>query len=122
MVFQVGIEMGIGNAKYPVLISTAAVPEMHQVRVSEDAVLFGASLNLEALSGHLGDAIASVSGDHRARIWRAVKEQLHWFASTPIRNAACLGGNLATASPISDVNPLLMASNTKVRWHTPLAC
>lgn len=34
---------------------------------------------------------------------------LRWFASTQIRNVACLGGNLATASPISDMNPLLAA-------------
>jgi xanthine dehydrogenase/oxidase len=32
---------------------------------------------------------------------------LRWFASSQIRNVACLGGNLVTASPISDMNPLL---------------
>ena len=36
---------------------------------------------------------------------------LRWFASTQIRNVACLGGNLATASPISDMNPLLASLN-----------
>ena len=43
------------------------------------------------------------------------------FIPMSTRNAACLGGNLATASPISDVNPLLMASNTKVRQQLNLA-
>lgn len=32
---------------------------------------------------------------------------LRWFASSQIRNVACLGGNLVTASPISDMNPML---------------
>lgn len=32
---------------------------------------------------------------------RAVVEQLRWFAGPPIRNAAALGGNICTASPIS---------------------
>ncbi|KAL4155217.1 hypothetical protein PRNP1_007330 [Phytophthora ramorum] len=36
---------------------------------------------------------------------------LKWFASTHIRNVACIGGNLVTASPISDMNPLLAAMN-----------
>lgn len=34
---------------------------------------------------------------------------LRWFASTQIRNVATLAGNVATASPISDMNPLLVA-------------
>lgn len=35
--------------------------------------------------------------------------QLRWFASNQIRNVASLAGNLATASPISDLNPVLVA-------------
>ena len=34
---------------------------------------------------------------------------LRWFASTQIRNVASLGGNIATASPISDMIPTLLA-------------
>jgi len=34
---------------------------------------------------------------------------LTWFASNQIRNVACIGGNIVTASPISDLNPLLTA-------------
>ncbi|MPD01424.1 Xanthine dehydrogenase/oxidase [Portunus trituberculatus] len=35
---------------------------------------------------------------------------LRWFAGKQIRNAAAIGGNVMTASPISDLNPLLMAA------------
>ena len=34
---------------------------------------------------------------------------LKWFASGQIRNVASLAGNLCTASPISDLNPVLMS-------------
>jgi xanthine dehydrogenase/oxidase len=34
---------------------------------------------------------------------------LRWFASTQIRNVATLAGNVVTASPISDMAPLLVA-------------
>lgn len=45
---------------------------------------------------------------------QAVKQMLRWFASNQIRNVACLGGNLATASPISDMNPILTALNAPI--------
>ena len=36
--------------------------------------------------------------------------QLHWFAGAQIRNVASIGGNICTASPISDLNPLWVAA------------
>ena len=45
---------------------------------------------------------------------KAIHDMLRWFASTQIRNVACLGGNLATGSPISDMNPLLACMGAKV--------
>lgn len=41
-------------------------------------------------------------------------DMLRWFASTQIRNVACLGGNLVTASPISDMNPMLACLGAKL--------
>lgn len=46
---------------------------------------------------------------YKARALDAVHAQLRWFASNQIRNVASLAGNLATASPISDMNPVLVA-------------
>ena len=34
-----------------------------------------------------------------------------WFAGKQIRNVGTLGGNIITGSPISDLNPIFMASN-----------
>jgi xanthine dehydrogenase small subunit len=42
------------------------------------------------------------------------REWLNLFASPPIRNRATLGGSLATASPIGDAAPLLMAMDASV--------
>lgn len=35
-----------------------------------------------------------------------------WFAGNQIRNVSAVGGNIVTGSPISDLNPLWMASGT----------
>ena len=43
---------------------------------------------------------------------RAVLDQLKWFAGNQIRNVASFGGNIATASPISDLNPVLISVRT----------
>jgi hypothetical protein len=58
------------------------------------------------------------SHKHRARGLDAMMDQLYWFSGTSIRNAACLGGNIVTASPISDLNPVLVALGAKLRLHS----
>jgi xanthine dehydrogenase/oxidase len=35
-----------------------------------------------------------------------------WFAGNQIRNVSAVGGNIVTGSPISDLNPVWMASRT----------
>jgi len=39
---------------------------------------------------------------------------LHWFAGKQIRNAAAIGGNIMTGSPISDLNPIFMAAGCEL--------
>ena len=48
-----------------------------------------------------------------------VREWLTLFASPPIRHRATLGGNLATASPIGDSAPLLLAWEAAVHLAGP---
>jgi xanthine dehydrogenase/oxidase len=42
----------------------------------------------------------------------AVKAQLKLFAGTQVRNVATVAGNIITGSPISDLNPIWVATNT----------
>jgi xanthine dehydrogenase small subunit len=44
----------------------------------------------------------------------ALFDMLMVFGSEQIRNLATIGGNLATASPIGDIAPILMAHNAKI--------
>ena len=50
--------------------------------------------------------------EEKTRTFAAMHEQLKYFAGPPIRNAASVGGNICTGSPISDLNPLYMASGS----------
>ncbi|PVD26234.1 hypothetical protein C0Q70_13904 [Pomacea canaliculata] len=59
------------------------------------------------ISLHITDA--ALFSEETTRVFTAFVEMLRWFAGNQIRNVASLGGNIMTASPISDLNPLLLA-------------
>lgn len=46
---------------------------------------------------------------HQTRAFTALLHNLKYFAGTQIRNVACIAGNIVTASPISDLNPVFVA-------------
>jgi len=52
--------------------------------------------------------------DHAKNHFPAFYKMLTVFGSDQIRNMATIGGNLATASPIGDIAPLLMAYNAEI--------
>ncbi len=49
----------------------------------------------------------------------ALRSQLRYFASAQVRSVATLAGNMANASPISDVVPVMMASRAVVTIRHP---
>ena len=101
--------MKFKDANYPVLVGTTHIPELNAIEVSDEGVAFGASVTISRLMEACSGLIAS-RPTHQTSTLRAVLEQSRWFAGPPIRNAAALGGNIATASPISDLNPIWMAA------------
>ena len=66
----------------------------------------------------LEDTCQSLETTHRGwrlRVFRQIKEMLRWFAGKQIRNVAAIGGNIMTGSPISDLNPIFLASGCKLQ-------
>ena len=112
---EVGIEMKFKHAAYRDLIYVGWVPELAEVAVEDSSVSFGAGVSLSTLM-ETCRSLASVDGkansDSKASSspFSAFAEQLKWFAGPPIRNWGTIGGNVVTASPISDLNPLWMAA------------
>jgi xanthine dehydrogenase small subunit len=94
---DLGVDANLHGRRWPHLVSVEAIAEMQEFAATPGRVRIGAALPLADLGRAWGDAPDAVS---------------HWlmrFASPPIRTTATLGGNLATASPIGDGAPLLLA-------------
>ncbi|XP_022782226.1 xanthine dehydrogenase/oxidase-like [Stylophora pistillata] len=54
--------------------------------------------------------IGNTEIEYKTRWFTAILHMLKWFAGHQIRNVGAIGGNIMTASPISDLNPVLMAA------------
>lgn len=95
------------NHKYPMsLVSLSQVEELQGVQWSEGAVRLGASAPLQMIFADFENKIESLGSTHpQTRVLHSYVALIRWFAGHQIRNVACLGGNIATASPISDLNP-----------------
>ncbi|MBN9416928.1 MAG: xanthine dehydrogenase molybdopterin binding subunit [Candidatus Eremiobacteraeota bacterium] len=100
---ELGVYINKANKRYPLLISTEAVPELSRISRSDEALVVGASASLTALE-------ESLAGD-----FPQLQKMLLVFASRPIRNRASLGGNLVTASPIGDMAPVLLSLGATVQ-------
>jgi len=110
---EVGIETRFKHSVYPRLIYPGeSVESAFQVYASSDKIVFGGCTPLSFIQ----DEAERLSKNDTTlrRTLMPIHDMLRWFASTQIRNVACLGGNLITASPISDMNPMLACMDAKL--------
>ncbi|WP_166425705.1 xanthine dehydrogenase small subunit [Paraglaciecola sp. 20A4] len=87
----------------PTLISLTNVAELHVLHETDSGLNIGAAVPLSKMETLLLSHFPELH------------ELLDRFASTPIRNQATLGGNVANASPIGDMPPALLALNARVK-------
>ena len=96
---DLAVESNLRFRRWPYLISVEGVAELAEFVDGPESVRIGAALPLNEIERRWAGAPDAVTSWFRL------------FASPPIRNRATLGGSLATASPIGDAAPLLMALN-----------
>jgi xanthine dehydrogenase small subunit len=97
-----GVETNLRDRRFPHLVSLEAIEELRQFNDGPDCIEIGAALTLTEIEDRWRDAPP------------VFREWLSLFASPLIRNRATLGGNLATASPIGDAAPLLLALDAQI--------
>jgi len=105
---EVGIETKFKQAFYPRLIYPShSIESLYNVSFAQDSIQIGACAPLSSIQHECERVAETTDNVALKRIAEPIKNMLRWFASSQIRNVACLGGNLVTASPISDMNPML---------------
>ncbi|GMF37068.1 unnamed protein product [Phytophthora fragariaefolia] len=130
---EMGIETKFKNFKYVHLINVNRIPELvatcdvtpdDQINQTVfagaepfEGVKFGAAVTLTDVKQQLSELIKTLP-PYQTRAFESIVKMLKWFASTHIRNVACIAGNLVTASPISDMNPLLAAMNAYIELQS----
>jgi xanthine dehydrogenase small subunit len=97
-----GVEVNLHDRRAPLLVAIDQLPELRALTVADTHVTIGAALTLTEVQERLAGRIPLLDA------------LFPRFASRLIRNAATLGGNLATASPIGDAAPVLLALDARV--------
>ncbi len=100
-----GVEVNLRGARAPYVVALDRLPELRGLAIpatSGDPVEIGAALSLSEVESALAGRVPMLA------------EVFPLFASRLVRNAATIGGNLATASPIGDLAPALLALEASV--------
>jgi len=100
---DLGVLTNLRDHRYQHLISLEGISELREFHDDADGIEIGAGLTLTEIEERWEPAP------------RFFCKWLDLFASPLLRNRATLGGNLATASPIGDSAPMLLALDATVR-------
>jgi xanthine dehydrogenase small subunit len=100
--------------RWPMLVALDAIPELAVFEARPDAIVIGAGVPLSRIEERLRAEYAEYAAEVAA-----LEALLPLFSSRLIRNRATLGGNLATASPIGDSPPVLLALDAEVAIAGP---
>lgn len=86
----------------PSILDISGVAELQGIERSGDAFVIGAAVTIQEVLDRAEGSIPPLAA------------MLRLFGSRQIRNMATIGGNVATASPIGDTLPMLMALRAQV--------
>ena len=105
------IEIKFQGKSYSASVYVGDIAELRQYSFHDDYVEIGGNVVLTDIEKICEEALHKY-GERRAQPFKTILKQIRYFAGRQIRNVGTPAGNLATASPISDLNPVFVATNT----------
>jgi xanthine dehydrogenase/oxidase len=117
---EVQVEVRFKNSQFAACVYVSEIEELGDMYVpaskaevaSMTELVVGSNTSLTELEYACKSLYQKLG--RRGLVLEACRKQLRYFAGRQIRNVASLAGNLATASPISDMNPVLLAARATV--------
>ncbi|KAL5345155.1 hypothetical protein ACLOAV_010111 [Pseudogymnoascus australis] len=104
------IEIKFKAMQYSTSVFVGDIPELRKFEFHDDHLEIGGNITLTDLEAIALKAVEHY-GPEKGQVFTNMHRQLQYFAGRQIRNVGTPAGNLATASPISDLNPVLVAAN-----------
>lgn len=109
---EVQVEIKMKNSLYNTRIYTNEIDELRTWEyIDGKGLLIGANISLSELEYLTEDLAEKLDPLGKGQVFKQISEQLKYFAGRQIRNAATPAGNIVTASPIADLNPVLIAAH-----------
>uniref|UniRef100_A0A3B4XG15 Xanthine dehydrogenase/oxidase n=1 Tax=Seriola lalandi dorsalis TaxID=1841481 RepID=A0A3B4XG15_SERLL len=110
---NIGPDIKFKGVLHPLIISPTRVKELFEVARTPQGVWVGAGCCLSEVRSLLEKLLPQFP-EEKTELFKALIQQLRNLGSRQIRNVASLGGNIMSAYPNSDLNPVLAAGNSKV--------
>ncbi|MEL6504110.1 MAG: xanthine dehydrogenase small subunit [Pseudomonadota bacterium] len=101
------LDVAHARSRWPVIINTAGVEELRGVEKRAGDLIIGGAASWADILPHL------------ARHWPSFAKLVRRFGSVQIRAMGTVAGNIATASPIGDGAPSLIALGAKIHLAGP---
>lgn len=111
---EIGVEAKFKHVRFPCFIAATHVRELQRFVHTSEGLEVGAGLTLTSLQVKL-EALCATLPQEQTFVFRALLENLRWFAGPQIRSVASVGGNIATATSISDLNPIWIAARATIK-------
>lgn len=118
---EIQVEIRFKGSEFAVSVFVSDIEELNKISVPTDLstsseLVIGGNAPLTDIE-NVCYGLSSKLGQ-RGSVFGAMAKVLRYFAGRQIRNVASLAGNIATASPISDMNPVLLAINATIVSRT----
>ncbi|RVE75080.1 hypothetical protein OJAV_G00013210 [Oryzias javanicus] len=110
---NIGPDIKFKGVVHPLVISPSRIKELFQISQTPQGVWVGAGCTLAELRSLLEKLVSELPAE-KTELLGALIQQLGNLGSQQIRNVATLGGNIASAYPNSDLNPVLAAGSCRV--------
>ena len=99
---DLGVQLNKGHLNPTKIMSLHLIEKLYERKIENAEVFVGAKVTLSELQALIAEKVPSLD------------QFLNIFASPQIKNAATLVGNLANASPIADLTPVLMSLDAQL--------
>ncbi|XP_070580969.1 xanthine dehydrogenase/oxidase-like isoform X1 [Ptychodera flava] len=110
---EVAFDPTVRRLQQKTFVSVSQVGELLQIEVSDDTITFGSSVTMARMCEILKMRVEELS-TYSGQTYAELLKMLYMVGDCQLRNVSGIGSHIFSASPLSDLIPLLIASRAMV--------